>query len=109
VRKIVDFYKINPAVQLLVLCDDIDLPLGETRLRLTGGPGTHNALKSIVATLGEAFPRLRIGLGSPAAGTDLAAWVLSVPTQEERRTLGATIATIPDKVKAYILQATPES
>lgn len=49
---------------LLVLCDDVDLPLGQVRLRSSGGAGTHKGLKSILETLGTAeFPRLRIGIG----------------------------------------------
>lgn len=77
VRKLVDFYKLQPSSQLLVCCDDIDLPLGTHRFRASGGPGTHNGLKSIVEAVGEAFPRLRIGLGRQPEGADLAAWVLS--------------------------------
>ncbi len=87
VRKLTDFYKLNPATQILVCCDDIDLPLGTHRLRMTGGPGTHNGLKSIVECMGENFPRLRIGLGSQPVGMDLAAWVLSVMTREEKKAL----------------------
>src|SRR4051812_25711065 len=45
IRKILDFYKLDHR-NILVLCDDIDLPLGDVRLRMKGGPGTHNGLKS---------------------------------------------------------------
>lgn len=83
VRKLVDFYKLDPATQLLVCCDDIDLPLGTQRFRASGGAGTHNGLKSIIEAVGEAFPRLRIGLGRQPEGADLAAWVLSrLPSQD---------------------------
>ena len=77
IKKLVDFYKLNPANQLLILCDDIDIPRGTHRLRMTGGPGTHNGLKSIVEIFGENFPRCRIGLGPKPTEVDLAAWVLS--------------------------------
>lgn len=77
VRKLIDFYKLQPSTQLLVCCDDIDLALGTHRFRTSGGPGTHNGLKSIVEAVGEGFPRLRIGLGRQPEGADLAAWVLS--------------------------------
>lgn len=83
IRKLVDFYKLNPATQILAVCDDIDLPLGTFRFRASGGPGTHNGLKSIVETLGEGFPRHRIGLGTCPAQMDLAAWVLSRLSSEE--------------------------
>ena len=103
VRKLVDFYKIDPAQQILVLTDDIDLPLGTVRLRMIGGPGTHNGLKSICATLGENFPRLRIGLGTKPEGDDLANWVLSVPNKEESKTLQETYDSLPLKVKEFVL------
>lgn len=87
IRKLVDFYKLDPAKQLLVVCDDIDLPGGTHRFRMNGGPGTHNGLKSIVETLGENFPRHRIGLGNHPKEMDLAAWVLSRLTDEELKAL----------------------
>jgi len=102
VRKVVDFYKLTPAKQLLILCDDVDLPLGELRLRRTGGPGTHNGLKSVVEAIGEAFARMRIGLGVQPAGADLAAWVLSVPSKEEARAVDAALEKIPEMVEEFV-------
>ncbi len=62
---------------LLVLCDDLNLPLGKIRLRPKGSAGGHNGLKSIIACLGtDDFPRLRIGIGSPEK-EDLTDYVLS--------------------------------
>lgn len=83
VRKAIDFYKLPPE-RVLALCDDIDLPLGEVRYRLTGGPGTHNGLRSLVEHVGEGFARIRLGLGKENGPMDLAAWVLSVPSKEEQ-------------------------
>jgi PTH1 family peptidyl-tRNA hydrolase len=55
--------------KLLIIYDDMDLPVGKTRLRPNGSPGGHNGLKSITAVLGtEDFPRLRIGIGRPSNG-----------------------------------------
>ncbi len=102
IRKIVDFFKIDPARQLLIISDDIDLPLGEVRFRENGGPGTHNGLKSVVEQIGEGFPRLRIGLGTPPAGTDLAVWVLSVPSKEEAETLHWSLNGISQQVEAFL-------
>ncbi len=107
-RKIMDFYKLDPAAQLLVISDDIDLPFGTHRLRRSGGPGTHNGLKSIVEQFGEAFPRLRIGLGTPTAGADLATWVLSAMTSEEQKDLGEVYAELPDIVRTFVMEETED-
>ncbi len=92
IRKLTDFYALNPIQDVLVCCDDIDLPLGTHRLRMSGGPGTHNGLKSIIECLGENFPRFRIGLGSQPTGMDLAAWVLSKMTSSEKKKLTPSLA-----------------
>lgn len=64
VQEAVHFYKINPSTQLLVINDDLDLPPAQLRLRLSGGTGGHNGLKSITECLGtEVFARLRVGIG----------------------------------------------
>ena len=79
------FYKIPPE-NVIVLCDDINLDVGKTRIRRKGSAGGHNGLKSIIARLGsEAFPRVKIGVGKkPSADYDLANWVLGrFPSQEE--------------------------
>ncbi len=67
-----------PPAAMLVVVDDVDLPLGRIRLRPSGGPGTHNGLRDIVAAVGPGFPRLRLGVGGDAPpGRDLADYVLS--------------------------------
>ncbi len=69
---------------MLVVYDDVDLPLGEVRLRPGGGAGTHNGMRSVLAALGSReVPRLRVGIGSPPPGMDLAEYVLSPPAPEE--------------------------
>ncbi|MDD5041681.1 MAG: aminoacyl-tRNA hydrolase [Candidatus Peribacteraceae bacterium] len=104
VQKLVHFYKADPSFQLLVISDDCDLPLGEIRFRNTGGPGTHNGLKSVVEHVGEGFPRIRIGLGSAPAGTDLAQWVLSVPPAAERERLEQALhGELPRTVEEFVL------
>ncbi len=63
VRQVVNWYKLQPQ-QVLVIYDDLDLPLGKVRLRPSGSAGGHNGMKSIIAHLGtQAFPRLRLGIG----------------------------------------------
>jgi len=104
VQKLVNFYKVDPSFQLLILSDDCDLPLGEIRFRSQGGAGTHNGLKSVVEHVGESFPRIRIGLGNPPAGADLANWVLSVPPAEERAQLEQALRDeLPRKVEEFVL------
>jgi PTH1 family peptidyl-tRNA hydrolase len=66
IRAVIDWYKL-PAESVLVIYDDMDLPLGRLRLRLSGSAGGHNGMKSTIAHLGtQTFPRLRIGIGKPA-------------------------------------------
>ncbi|MEN8164544.1 MAG: aminoacyl-tRNA hydrolase [Acidobacteriota bacterium] len=72
--------------EVLVLVDDVDLRLGRMRLRPKGGPGTHNGLRDISEAVGDAYPRLRVGVGGADAGTDLAAYVLS-PFPDTERTM----------------------
>ncbi len=63
VRAVIDWYKVEPQ-SVLVIYDDLDLPIGRLRMRLSGSAGGHNGMKSIIAHLGgKDFPRLRIGIG----------------------------------------------
>lgn len=68
IRSVLDWYKLDPG-QVLVIYDDMDLPLGRIRLRLSGSAGGHNGMKSTIAHLGtQNFPRLRVGIGAPRSG-----------------------------------------
>ena len=85
--------EIAPARDLLVACDDLDLPLGRIRLRASGGAGGHNGIASIIDALGTRdFPRLRFGIGRPAPGCDVTAFVLERFTAAEEALLPAPIA-----------------
>ena len=105
VRKLIDFYTLDPVSHLLVISDDIDLEPGILRLRTSGGPGTHNGLKSLVDQFGESFPRLRIGIGEQEPGEDLSAYVLSKPKEEEKKKIGEAITKVPGMVKEFVLGA----
>lgn len=86
IRKLLDRYRIEPD-RMLVVYDDIDLPLGKVRIRRTGGPGTHNGMRSIVSAVGEGFPRVRVGVApaDPLAEVgDLAEYVLAPFAADER-------------------------
>lgn len=86
VRKLLDRYRLPPE-RMVVVYDDIDLPLGTLRIREKGGSGTHNGMRSIVGVVGEAFPRIRVGV-APADPTteiaDLAEYVLAPFSADER-------------------------
>ena len=103
VSKIAAFYKLDTTSQILILSDDIDLPLAELRFRERGGPGTHNGLKSIVDVCGEEFPRIRIGLGEPPSGTDLSGWVLSRMTEEEQTVITESLKNLPEIVREFVM------
>ena len=69
VREIMNFYKL-PEENIIEIYDDFDLPIGSIRVRKSGGPGTHNGMKSVVQELGSRkFPRVRVGIGSSDGST----------------------------------------
>ncbi|MGL4606067.1 MAG: aminoacyl-tRNA hydrolase [Eubacteriaceae bacterium] len=77
VSGLLNFYEI-PVENLLVIYDDIDLEVGSVRIRQRGSAGTHNGMRSIIQSIGsQEFPRIRIGVGKPEPGMDLANYVLS--------------------------------
>ena len=88
VREAAQFYKI-PADRVLVIYDDISLPVGKLRVRPSGSAGGHNGIKNIIAHLGtQEFPRVKIGVGAPAGGGDeMVDFVLGAPSQAERKIL----------------------
>ena len=86
VREAASYYRV-PDDHIIVIYDDIDIPLGSIRIRKAGGPGTHNGMRSVVSELGsEAFPRVRIGIGSDS-GDSLVDHVIGKVPMDERRIL----------------------
>lgn len=84
VKTLLDSFGLAPD-QLIVVYDDLDLPLGRMRIRRRGGPGGHNGLLSIITTLDtDAFCRLKLGIGRPPAGIEAAEYVLAPFLAEER-------------------------
>jgi PTH1 family peptidyl-tRNA hydrolase len=96
----------DPAQQLLVLVDDVALAVGRYRLRGAGSAGGHNGLKSIEGALQrQDYPRLRIGVGAkPPEMDDLADWVLSDFTDEERGTIDALLDPMTDAVECWLAE-----
>ena len=84
-REVVDYFKIDPAEGLIVIYDDIYLDPGNIRIRKNGSAGGHNGMKSIIGCLGtQDFARVRIGVGEKPKGYDLADYVLSHFSPDER-------------------------
>lgn len=91
--KFVNFYKL-PLEEVVVVYDDVDLPLGTVRFRREGGPGTHNGMKSVIEQLGtESFPRLRLGIESRGQTApeqmEITDFVLSRFSEEEMKVFEA--------------------
>ena len=99
IRAALDWYRLDPS-QLLVLVDDMDLPLGRLRLRASGSAGGHNGLRSTIAHLGsQDFARLRIGIGAPADNpaerrARTISYVLGRFSAEERPVLEAVLEEV---------------
>jgi peptidyl-tRNA hydrolase, PTH1 family len=89
-RAAADFYKIPPA-QIIVLHDDLDLPLGKLRIKQGGGHGGHNGLRDIDAHLGPDYWRIRLGIGHPGDKDRVHEYVLSNFAPEERSVMGALL------------------
>ncbi len=103
VRAVLDWYKLDPD-SVLVVYDDMDLPTGKLRLRLSGGAGGHNGMKSIISHLGtQEFPRLRIGIGSTDKSGDkdsaVVSHVLGRFAPEDRKIVEAVIPMAVDAIE----------
>lgn len=93
------FYKIPPE-RVLVISDDVALPQGKLRVRRSGSAGGHNGLKNIIAHLGsDQFPRVKVGVGGkPHPDSDMADWVLSPFTGQDRKAMEEAISRAADAV-----------
>lgn len=84
VREVADYYKVDPENEIIVVYDDISLPVGQLRIRPKGSAGGHNGIKNIIAHLGtEKFMRIKVGVGEKPSRMDLADYVLGHFTEEE--------------------------
>ena len=92
IRDAVDFYKIDPETELIVIYDDIDLEPGQLRIRKQGSAGGHNGIKDIIRQLGtEKFLRIKVGVGAKPKGWDLADYVLGRFSDEDRKKVNDAI------------------
>ena len=96
------YYELTPN-EFLVICDDVNLPLGQLRIRQGGGPGGQKGLLSVVQQLGtEDFPRLRLGVGGGHPGADVGKHVLSKFSATERAIADEAIERAADAVECFL-------
>lgn len=89
---------------LLVIYDDLDLPLGKIRIRRRGGSAGHKGVESIITSLGsQDFPRIRVGIGRPDDGDEVS-YVLSDFTAQEKRPLAEAVATVADAIYCILTE-----
>ncbi|MBS4210804.1 aminoacyl-tRNA hydrolase [Bacillus sp. FJAT-50079] len=102
IRPMMDYYDID-IEDLLVIYDDLDLPVGKIRLRQKGSAGGHNGMKSTIAHLGTPqFNRIRIGIDRPPVGMKVSDYVLSKFRHEEWKTMQEVIQTCADACKEWV-------
>ena len=92
------YFKIEPS-EILVVVDDIALPLGRLRLRPSGSDGGHNGLKSIIDHLGDSFMRLRVGIGATLGSEELVDHVLGRFASDEQETVQAAISRATEAIQ----------
>jgi peptidyl-tRNA hydrolase, PTH1 family len=103
IRQLSDFYKISPE-EILVAHDELDLPVGTVRLKQGGGHGGHNGLRDTIAHIGEAFWRMRLGIGHPGNKAEVIDYVLTrAPRAEEDLILDA-VGTGVDSIPLLLEQ-----
>jgi len=101
INAVMAFYKIQPA-DVLVVVDEVQLPLGKLRLRPSGSAGGHNGLKSVIEHVGKDFPRLRIGVDRGHPDWDLSDRVLSKFPPGERDIVDRAIRRAADAVETFV-------
>ena len=105
VRDMVNYFKIDPETELIVIYDDIDLDPGQLRIRKQGSAGGHNGIKDIIRQLGtEKFLRIKVGVGAKPKGWDLADYVLGRFSTEDRKIVDEAIAKAGKAVDIMISQ-----
>lgn len=104
VREAADFYKVDPE-HIIVIYDDISLDVGQLRIRKKGSAGGHNGIKNIIAHLGtQEFPRIKVGVGDKPPRMDLADYVLSCFSKEDREKMEQAFKDAADAVEVMITE-----
>ena len=104
------FYKIPPE-RVIVISDDVSLPLGKLRIRANGSAGGHNGLKNIIAHLGtDAFPRIKVGVGAPEHPEhEMVDWVIGNFTPAEKKIVADAVAKAADAIVCLIEKGVSEA
>lgn len=103
VRAYLDYYRMNPETDLIVIYDDIDLDPGQLRIRKKGSAGGHNGMKNIIAmTDTDAFARIRVGTGAKPKNWDLADYVLAPFGKDERKAVDEAEKNAADAVELIV-------
>lgn len=104
IKPFIDFYKI-PLENVLVIYDDMDVEIGNIKMRKKGGPGTHNGAKSVVHELAsEEFPRIRVGIGKPVDEYDAIDYVIGKLEEEQYNALEKGIEKAAEAISYYIIK-----
>ena len=97
IRSVIDYYKVDPEKELIVIYDDISLGVGQLRIRAKGSAGGHNGIKSIISSVGTSnFMRIKVGVGEKPQGWDLADHVLGRFSGEDRARVEEAIRDAED-------------
>ena len=103
IRSVIDYYKVDPETELLVIYDDISLGVGQLRIRAKGSAGGHNGIKSIIARCGtQNFMRIKVGVGEKPAGWGLADHVLGRFSPEDREKFDDAVKEAVDAVTLMV-------
>jgi PTH1 family peptidyl-tRNA hydrolase len=102
VREAAAFYKLPPE-KVLIVFDDMAIPPGTLRVKRNGSHGGHNGIRSVIDHLHSSeFPRVKIGVGSPASDIDVIDWVLAVPNSSDRTLIADAIAKVPKALETIV-------
>ena len=103
-RYLLDRFGIPPQ-KLMIVYDDMDIPVGKIRIRGQGSPGSHNGARSVSQALrGEEFPRLRLGIGRPHISTDQVNYVLGEPRAKEKLMIEKSLETGAEAIETMLVR-----
>lgn len=110
IRSLVNYYKIDPEEELMIIYDDVSMDIGRLRMRKKGSAGGHNGIKNIIAELGtDVFPRMKIGVGKKPEKWDLIDYVLGRFSDEENKLMRDMLTKGCEACRDFILYGIDEA